>query len=93
MIAERFSAEDIQAARRDAAHLARDIIEALEERSGLSRDAFLMALSNTLHLPPMVMSELDACTPVFDIVSYEEACKRECVSVRDPAGQLCLTQV
>lgn len=90
MIAQRFSAEDIQAARCDAAHLARDIIEALEERSGLSRDAFLMALSNTLHLPPMVMSELDACTPVFDIVSYEEACKRECVSVRDPAGQLCL---
>jgi len=80
----------IKAARAAAAQTQRPLVEALQERLGLSSADFLSALGATMHYPVMSMSELQALVPAFDVLPYAEAAEHECLVLRDTDGGLVL---
>ena len=80
--------ELLEQARRDAAASGRDVLEVLEESSGLAPEAFVQALGAQLHYRVLAMRELDGWAPDFALVPYAEAAQRGCVALRDAAGAL-----
>ena len=83
-----FTAEEIAAARDEAARSGKRALEVLEEQAGLAPLEFLGALASTFHYPSMTLEALSALAPAFDVLSYTEAVARECVAFRDAHGGL-----
>jgi len=80
------SADDLRGARAAAGN--ERVIAVLEQRSGLTPDAFIAALSATVGLPVCSMAELAGFSPVFDRFAFAEALRLECLPVRRQDGQL-----
>ena len=83
-------ARRIEEARALAKQSGQHVLDVLEELSGLEPDDFLLALAQLLRYPVLTMSELHALTPDFDLLSFPEALKHECVALRDEDGRLLL---
>ncbi|MEQ6292116.1 GspE/PulE family protein [Vogesella sp. GCM10023246] len=66
----------------------RPLISILEERSGLSPEAFVASLAQTFHYPVRSMEDLQSLTPAFEIVPYLEAAQHECMLCRTENGAL-----
>ncbi len=62
------------------------LIEVLQQLSGLADAEFVTQLAAQFHFPAMVMAQLHALKPSFDVVSYPEAARRGCMLVQDEAG-------
>src|SRR5262249_43004869 len=78
--------ELVASARADAARSQRRVIAILEERLGLPANDYLACLGVSLHYRTATMEELDQLDPAFDVVSFEEAARRECIPFRDTDG-------
>ncbi|MGA7178375.1 MAG: GspE/PulE family protein [Thiobacillaceae bacterium] len=89
-LAQRFSHEQVQAARRVAVETQRHIVDVLEEESGLDAAAFLAALAATLHYPAVTMEALHRMEPAFDVLPFAESMARECLPLRDESKHLVL---
>ena len=83
-----FSAAQLVEARRVARLTNRSVLAVLEESSGLAPDAFLTLLGAALHYPTLNMAALNKLEPAFDILSFAEALKHECVALRDVDGEV-----
>lgn len=68
----------------------RRLMDVLEEQSGLSKDAFLQALSGCLDYQLATMSYLDNMQPAFDLLSFTESAEKECLLLREIDGNLVL---
>jgi general secretion pathway protein E len=60
-------------ARTLAQQTGRPVIEVLEELSGLSPDAFVLALGKLMHYPALNALDLNAMQPLFDQLGFNEA--------------------
>jgi general secretion pathway protein E len=86
---ENFSLAQIRKARTTAAQENRLMVEVLEEQAGLGEDGFITVLGSTLHYPTLDKEDLFRLTPSFDVLSFAEAAKRECLPLME-GGQLIL---
>ncbi len=85
-----FTTAQVRAARLAAQPEQRRTVAVLEEQSGLDSRTFTRALADTLHYAPLEMDDLYRLTPAFDVLPYAEAIERECIALRDDAGNLTL---
>jgi len=85
-----FTLEHIREARAAAAGTQRRLVEALEERSKLSPEAFIMALATTLGYPALSMSHLNVLEAAYDVLPFAQAHERGCVAFRERGGRLLL---
>lgn len=88
LMRDSFAAADLVRARREAG--GRRYLEALEEGSGLSAEAFTVCLAATFDLPVCDMAELAALQPRLDRLSFAQALQRECLPAQDADGRLLL---
>ncbi|MEQ1880740.1 MAG: GspE/PulE family protein [Burkholderiales bacterium] len=87
-VEHRLNAATLALARQEAERSRRKLIEVLEEQSGLSADEFIRALGELLHLPVLPMQRLHELTPAFDVLPFNEVSQRDCVALRNEAGEL-----
>lgn len=62
------------------------LVEVLQQMSGLANTTFVEQLAAMFHCPAMGMAQLYGLQPAFDVVSYQETVKRDCMAVRDEEG-------
>lgn len=80
----------ISAARTQSAKDGSRLAEVLQQMSGLENTVFVEQLASQFHYSALSMMQLHSMQPAFDVVSYQEAVKRGCATVRDAAGGLLL---
>ncbi|MEQ1814229.1 MAG: GspE/PulE family protein [Candidatus Nitrotoga sp.] len=74
----------ITQARKLARQSQRRIIEVLEDQAGLSSIDFMRALGAAFHYTVADINDIHRLEPDFDVLSFREALKRECIPLRDP---------
>jgi general secretion pathway protein E len=77
-------------ARLQSSSTGKRVVELLEESCGLPAQAFVEAVAALLRIPALSMADLQAATPVFELVSFSEAMQHECVPMRAPDARLIL---
>lgn len=73
MTVEPLSAALLPEARQLAAQAGRPVMDVLEELSGLTPDAFVLALGRLMHYPTLNALDLHAMQPDFDQLGFTEA--------------------
>jgi general secretion pathway protein E len=73
-------ADQIRQAKSVAISQQRRILDILEEFSGYNQEVFLEALSDALHFPSISMKALHVLPVAFDVLSFQNAQKRECLA-------------
>jgi len=73
----------IAQARQLACQSQRRIIEVLEDQAGLSSTVFMRALGEAFHYTVADINDIHRLEPDFDVLSFREALKRECIPLRD----------
>jgi general secretion pathway protein E len=87
---EPLSAITLRAARDEAARSGRNLMEVIEERSGLEAGESVGRLADALGYGAAHMADLNRAVPAFDLLPYPEAARRGCVLVRRADGDLAL---
>jgi general secretion pathway protein E len=87
---EPLSAIALRAARDEAARSGRNLMEVIEERSGLEAGESVGRLADALGYGAAHMADLNRAVPAFDLLPYPEAARRGCVLVRRADGALAL---
>ena len=82
------NAADLAQARQEAERSRRNLIEVLEEQLALGPEDFVRALGELLRLPVLPMRRLHELAPAFEVLPFNEISQRECVALRDEAGEL-----
>ena len=81
-------AEKLRRAGRDARHLGRHVSEVLETDFSLTPAEAMQEIGDALHYPVFDMHELNRYSPAFDLLSFADVAKRECMVLRDQSGNL-----
>jgi general secretion pathway protein E len=81
-----FSDAEIGAAHLMARESACTLLRALEQSSATDVAAFVTRLAATTRLPVMTLSDMDAWTPAFELLSYADALQRECLLFHGVGG-------
>ncbi|MEN3353741.1 MAG: ral secretion pathway protein, partial [Betaproteobacteria bacterium] len=84
----RLSSAAIAEARRSARQTGRRVLTVLEELTALPPNTFVSGLGEILHYPTLTMAALNQLEPVFDVLPFADAAKRECIALRGPDGEL-----
>jgi general secretion pathway protein E len=66
------------------------LIEVLQQMSGLENAAFVEQLAAQFHYPALGMMQLHTMQPAFEVLSYQDAVKRGCMTVQDAEGSFLL---
>ena len=82
----RLSAADLRRANRDAKQLGRQITEVIETDFSLTPTEVINEIGRVFHYPVLDMQALNRYSPAFDLLAFAEVAKRECMVVRDEAG-------
>lgn len=82
------NAETIKKARLEAANSGASLLLTLEELTAEPREVFVIQLADTFGYIPLAMDNLNQLVPAFDVISFTEAAKRDCLLVRDVASKL-----
>jgi general secretion pathway protein E len=85
-----FAPDVVERARQEAAARGVRLLEALEEQAGAPPAEFVAALAERFGAEALDMTALHALEPAFDVLTFAEALQRECLPMRDPAGELLL---
>lgn len=83
---DRFSPEELRAARRQAGDMPGRATEILEEAAGLDPQRFLARLGRTLGYAPVDAAMLATFMPLFDSIGFRDASERRCLAMRDAGG-------
>jgi len=83
-------AATIRTARGEAARSGRQVIDVLEERSGLHAGALVAGLAGALGYRAATMAELERAASAFDVLPYADAARRGCAPIRRAGGGLAL---
>ena len=81
-------AEIIKQARIESANGGASLLLTLEELIAEPREVFVTQLADTFGYHPMAMDDLHQLKPAFDVISFTEASKRDCLLFRDDADKL-----
>lgn len=78
----------VQQARALAQQGQQPLLDVLEEISGLDSEAFMQALGNLMRYPVLGILQLYEWQPDFQLLSFAEASRQECIALRDLNGKL-----
>lgn len=78
----------LKQARAEAVLQQRRMIEVLEELTQLDAEAFLLEISASLNYLPITMKEMHALDVAFNLVSFSEAQKKECLAFYEKNGKV-----
>ncbi|MDI1298717.1 GspE/PulE family protein [Methylotenera sp.] len=82
--------EQVNRAKTIASETKQPLLEALEETSGLSPEAFVVALGQLMHYPAFDMLQLHTMTPDFELLTFADASKYSCIALRNNENGLYL---
>jgi general secretion pathway protein E len=82
------SVGEIRQAHADAKRLGWHVTRILEENFSLLPKDAVDFLGRAFHYPVLDMQALDRTSPAFDLLSFTEASRRECMVLRDENGNL-----
>ena len=88
--ANSISQQSIAQARAVAAASGRELIDVLQENTGMPSGMFMRHLGEALKYPVLDMEALYRLTPVFDLVSYPESLQRNCLVGREGSALICV---
>jgi len=78
----------VQQARALAQQGQQPLLDVLEEISGLDSEAFMQALGKLMRYPVLGILQLYEWQPDFQLLSFAEASRQECIALRDMNGKL-----
>ncbi|MFJ5445126.1 GspE/PulE family protein [Methylobacillus methanolivorans] len=78
----------VQQARALAQQGQQPLLDVLEEISGLDSEAFMQALGNLMRYPVLGILQLYEWQPDFQLLSFAEASRQECIALRELNGRL-----
>ncbi len=84
------SAEALVGLRRDAQAAGQSIVLRVQEQFGLDPDAAVRMVAAQTRLPAFDMAALNAVSPDFSHLSFNEAARRHCLAARDQDAKLWL---
>ena len=93
LLAASFSAREIEAARALARQSGRSMLEALEDACSASGSLFIDRLGATAGLRAVTLRDMDALKPAFELLSYSDALRRECLMFHGAAGVIVMVLV
>jgi len=82
------NAEIIKKARTEASNNGASLLSTLEELFAEPREVFTAQLAEAFGYSPLMMDDLHQLEPAFDVITFTEAAKRDCLIFRDAAGKL-----
>lgn len=82
------TAADLNRARHLAHQSQRKIVDVLQDQLKLSADDFVQTLGTTLQYPTVNFKQINNLTPAFEILSFQEALKWECIPFRNSESLL-----
>ena len=74
--------EQVNQAKKTAAQTRQALLDVLEEQSGMTPDAFVIALGQLMHYPVLSILQLYEMQPDFNVLSFANASKYGCVALR-----------
>jgi len=80
--------EQVGQARKVAMQSGKRVLEVLAAQLALDTRPFLACLGETFSMPVYALPELRTCKPAFDIISYTDAVRHECLALRRDNGSL-----
>src|SRR5262245_4274827 len=83
-------ANTIRTARGEAARSGRQVLDVLEERSGLHAGALVAGLAEALGYRAATMADLERAQSAFEVLPYADAARRGCAPLRAAGGRLAL---
>jgi general secretion pathway protein E len=86
----RLTVEHVNQAKETASQTKQTLLDVLEEQSGLTADAFVIALGQLMHYPALSILQLYEMQPDFSLLSFANAGKYGCVALRNHVGDLYL---
>ncbi len=90
MMREAISTSLIEESRVEAESSRRNLVAVLEEKTGLPPGDFVRFLAASFDYPSLGMEQLHELTPVFELLPYTEAQRRQCLAFRNDDGRLLL---
>lgn len=82
--------EQVERAKTIATKTKQPLLEALEEISGLSPDAFVVALGQLMQYPAFDLLQLNTMMPDFELLNFANASKYSCIALRNNENDLYL---
>jgi general secretion pathway protein E len=82
------SREAFEMARVEAMRIGLPLFDVLQEQLGAAPDQLVRGLGSLFQMPTLSSNDMHALTPAFDVISFEEAQRREVLPLRDADGNV-----
>jgi general secretion pathway protein E len=82
------TAADLRKAYVDARRLGCNVTKVIEESYAIEPGLAIAAIAQAFHYPVLDMTALNGYSPAFDILSFADVTRRECIVLRDGMGKL-----
>lgn len=82
------TATELNRAKYLASQSQRHVVDVLQDQLKLSADQFVLSLGLTLNYPTLNIKQINDLTPAFELLSFQEAAKWECIPCRNSEAQL-----
>ncbi len=82
------TADDLRKAHIDAKRLGCNVTKVIEEAYGIDPAIAVAAIAQSFHYPVLDMQALNGYAPAFDMLSFADVTRRECMVLRDSKGKL-----
>ncbi len=85
-----FTADDLRKAYIEAKRIGCNVTKVIEEHFGLDPGNATAAIAHAFHYSVLDMSALNGYEPAFEILSFADVTRRECIVLRDSSGKLAI---
>lgn len=82
--------DDLRKAYADAKRLGCNVTKVIEEGHGIDPGHAIAAIARAFHYQVLDMPALNGYSPAFDILSFADVTRRECMVLRDSTGKLAI---
>ncbi len=84
------TADELRKAYADAKRLGCNVTKVIEEGYAIDHGLAIAVIARAFHYQVLDMPALNGYTPAFDILSFADVARRECMVLRDGAGKLAI---
>ncbi len=82
--------DELRKAHADAKRLGCNVSKVIEEGYAIEPGLAIAAIARAFHYPVLDMQALNGYSPAFDILSFADVARRECMVLRDDLGKLAI---